>query len=495
MSGKIRIKYSGLIVFSSKIFSVFTGLIFVALVTRNLSVNEFGIWQYLTLILSYVVFPSALIPYWVTRFYARGSPVAKASIISNMIVSLPFFTIFLISAPLASTIIKTNLSLFYLISIQIFLVYLSTSLEALALAKKPHLLGYETIAFESAKIALALILFTILKLGLKGAIATIILAYLTQCLTLTFFLRRELIKEKGFDWRILRKWFSNIWLPLFNAFPTFIGSLDLFVLAALTKSAFSLAFYKVASSVATVISYSSTTTIALYPNLLKGGEKKDVEETLKFFLMFAVPMSFGAIFLAKPILHIFKPEYEAAALLLIFMAPQYFLKSLTHIFGNVIIGVERVDEKEASLKDILKSRLFKWPLLNYFRNGVAIILTYILVFFALNHFSSSLPLYAAFSCLLANIAADIFLFIKAYSNAVKAASFNFPLNKLLKCCSASIIMIIPLKVLNPVKSLETIFAIAVGSIIYFLCLFLIDFESKTLFKKIFTYVKKFNLWE
>lgn len=491
MSEKIRIKYSGLIVFSSKIFSVFTGLMFVALVTRNLSVNEFGIWQYLSLILSYVVFPSTLIPYWATRFYARGFPVVKASITGNMIISLPFFTIFLILAPLASTIVKTDTSLFYLISIQIFLVYLSTSLEALALAKKPHLLGYETLAFESTKIVLALILFTILKLGLKGVIETVTLAYLTQCLTLIFFLKRELIKEKGFDWGILKKWFSNIWLPLFNALPTFIGSLDLLVLATLTKSASSLAFYKIASSVATVISYSLTTTIALYPNLLKGGGEKDVEETLSFFLMFAVPMSFGAIFLAKPILHIFKPEYEDAALLLIFMAPQYFLKSLTHIFGDVIIGVERIDEKEASFKDVLKSKLFKWPLLNYFRNGIAIISTYILVFFTLTQFSSNHPLYAAFSCLLANIAADVFLFIKAYSISIKTASFNFPLNKLLKCCLASTIMIILLKVLNPVKSLETIFSIALGAIIYFFCLFLIDFESRILFKKIFAYIRRF----
>jgi hypothetical protein len=492
----IRIKYSGLIVFSSKIFSIFTGLIFIVLVTRNLSIIEFGVWQYLSLILSYVIFPAGLIPYWVTRFYARGYPVAKASIISNMIVSLPFFTFFLILAPFASTIININLSLFYLISIQIFLVYLSTSLEALALARKPHLLGFEAFAFESTKIVLALILFTILKLGLKGVIATVNLAYLMQCLTLIFFLRKELIKEEEFNYKILKKWFSSIWLPLFNALPAFIGGLDLFILAALTKSASSLAFYKVASSVAAVISYSLSTSIALYPSLLKGGERRDVEEALKFFLMFAVPMSFGAVFLAKPILHIFKSDYEKASLLLFFMAPQLFLKSLTHIFGDVIVGVEKIDEKEnTSFKDFLKSKLFKWPLLNYFRNGIAIILTYIFASFALTYFSNDFSLYAAFSCLLANIIADIFLFIKGYLTSIKAVSFNFPLNKLFKYCLASAVMVIALKFLNPVKSLETIFTIAIGSIIYFLCLFSIDFESRIIFKKVFTYMKKFNLWE
>jgi len=498
LSKKVRIKYSGLIVFSSKIFSVFTGLLFTIMITRNLSINDFGVWQYLSLILSYAVFPAGLIPYWATRFYARGCPVAKATIISNMMLSFPSFLIFLLTAPLASTVISAKLFLFYLISIQIFLIYLSTSLESLALAKQPYLLGYEIISFELAKVVLASVLFITSNLKLENVISTLILAYLTQCLTLLFFLRKEFMnKEENLNWNIQKKWFFNIWLPLFNSFPAFIGGLDLFILAVLTKSAVSLAFYKVAFSIATVISHSLSTTIGLYPNLLKGGGRKDIEETLNFFLIFAIPMTFGAVFLAKPILHIFKPEYEDASMLLVFMAPQFLLKSLTHIFGDVIVGVEKVDKGEdTSFKALLKSKLFKWPLLNYVRNIIALILTYIFVFLTLNRFSSNFTLYAAFSCLLANIIADFFLFAKSYSTSIKAMPFNFPLNKLFKYCLASIIMVIALKILNPIKSFETLFTIGVGATIYFACLFLTDFESRILFKKIFVYIKKScSLWE
>ncbi|MEM3732167.1 MAG: hypothetical protein QXL69_04300 [Candidatus Bathyarchaeia archaeon] len=500
MSEKIRIKHSGLIVFSSKIFSVLTGLIFTVVVTRNLSVNDFGIWQYLSLILSYAVFPATLIPYWATRFYARGAHVAKTTILSNMILSTPSFLIFLILAPLTSTVINVNLSLFHLISFQIFLVYLSTSLEALALAKQPHLIGYETISFEVTKIVLALLLFLTLNLKLENLIIIVILAYLAQCLTLIFFLRKDFMDEKErFDWVTQKKWFFNIWLPLFNSFPGFIGGLDLFVLAVLTKSTFSLAFYKVAYSIATVISYSLSTTIALYPNLLKGGGRKDIEETLNFFLIFAVPITFGAVFLAKPILHIFKHEYEEASILLIFMAPQFLLKSLIHIFGDVIIGMEKVDMQEnASFKAFLKSKLFKWPLLNYIRNIIAVALTFIFLMSTtlrlniINDFS----LYAAFNCLLANIIADFFLFIKSYLISIKTIKFVFPLNKLFKYCFASIVMVIMLKILNPNKSIETLFTVCIGAIVYFICLFLIDFESRILFKRIFTYIKsKGKLWE
>lgn len=498
MKEKIKIKYSGLIVFSSKIFSVFTGLIFTVIVTRNLSINEFGTWQYLSLILSYATFPAGLFPYWATRFYARGYPVAKATIVSNLLLSLPCFLIFLVFVPSVSLIINVKPFLFYLISIQIFLVYLSTSLEALALGKQPQLLGYETFSFELTKVALALILFVTLNLKLENVIVIVILAYLMQCLTLLFLLRKNLIvKEENLNWNIQKKWLLNIWLPLFNNFPAFIGGLDLFIIAFLTKSAASLAFYKVALSIATVISYSLGTSIALYPNLLKGGEKKDIEETLNFFLIFAIPMTFGAIFLAKPILHIFKPEYEEASILLIFMAPQFLLKSLTHIFGDVIVGVEEIDRGEdVSFKKLLKSKLFKWPLLNYIRNALALTLTYVFTSLILTYFLSNSALYAAFSCLLANIIADVFLFSKAYLTSIKAMPFNFPLNKLFKYCLASILMVIVLKVLNPIKSIETLITIGIGAIVYFTCLFLIDFEVRTIFKKLFVYIKRnHNLWK
>jgi hypothetical protein len=57
-------------------------------------------------------------------------------------------------------------------------------------------------------------------------------------------------------------------------------------------------------------------------------------------------------------------------------------------------------------------------------------------------------------------------------------------------------MVIVLKVLNPIKSIETLITIGIGAIVYFTCLFLIDFEVRTIFKKLFVYIKRnHNLWK
>jgi len=153
-----------------------------------------------------------------------------------------------------------------------------------------------------------------------------------------------------------------------------------------------------------------------------------------------------------------------------------------------------VDEKELSFKALLKSKLFKWPLLNYIRNTIALVLTYVFVFLALNRFSNNSALHAAFGCLLANVIADSFLFIKSYLISIKTIPFKFPLKKLFEYCLASAVMVIALKILNPVKSFETLFTISVGGFIYFICLFLMDFEARILFKKFLVYIKKnYNL--
>jgi len=41
---EIRLKYSGLIVFASRLLSVATGIAFVLMITRSVSEKQFGIW-------------------------------------------------------------------------------------------------------------------------------------------------------------------------------------------------------------------------------------------------------------------------------------------------------------------------------------------------------------------------------------------------------------------------------------------------------------------
>jgi len=71
VKSEIRLKYSGLILFTSKLLSVATGLAFVLMITRSVSTEEFGIWGNLSDVFSYFIILATVLPFWTTRFVAR----------------------------------------------------------------------------------------------------------------------------------------------------------------------------------------------------------------------------------------------------------------------------------------------------------------------------------------------------------------------------------------------------------------------------------------
>ncbi|MFX0105685.1 MAG: hypothetical protein ACFE75_09355 [Candidatus Hodarchaeota archaeon] len=490
-TSRIRLRYSGLIIFCSKIFSVFTGLAFTVIVTRNLSISDFGVWQYLTLIFTYVIFPANLIPYWATRFYARGSEVAKTGVIGNLILSIPAFIFFIIIAFPASKVVDANMIYFYMISSQIFLNYLILSLESLAIGRRPYLIGYGIIVFELSKISFAILLFQFVRLGFMGAIIAVILAHLIQLIFLLHLFRGE-FKNK-FQWKTLKNWLHSSWLPLYSLFETFIYNLDLLILAILTKNSEPLALYKVAFTVAVVIRYSSTISTAIYPKLLSGGNQKDIEGILKITYMFAIPMAVGSFILAEPILYIFKPEYTTAAPILRMMAPWALINSLIILSGQIIRGTETVDSEyiymKFSFKRLLKSKLFTWPLYRYVRSGVLLILTYAFITFILNSYQERIYLYTAMVCFLAKFISDAGLLVFALKFSRDAMFFHIPYVSLVKYFLSACIMGIIIWSINPFRFIATIFTIGLGALIYFTSLFLLDVESRRLFKQIWNQLK------
>jgi hypothetical protein len=167
-------------VFGARLLSALTGLAFTLIVTRNLAVAEFGVWQYLSALFSYFAFPAGLLTFWATRLYARGQEVGRTALLGNLALSMPFALAFALAAGPASGIIAADPAYFRLLSLQFPLYYAATMLDALATGRRPQLVGYGIAAFEVAKVALALLAFRALGLGLTGAILSVIGAYAVQ---------------------------------------------------------------------------------------------------------------------------------------------------------------------------------------------------------------------------------------------------------------------------------------------------------------------------
>jgi len=81
----MKVTYSGLIAFIISISSVFTGLIFTLIVTRQLTQIEFGMWSLIGGLTAYVFVIQPIIGYWVTREIARDQESGKTACVTNNI--------------------------------------------------------------------------------------------------------------------------------------------------------------------------------------------------------------------------------------------------------------------------------------------------------------------------------------------------------------------------------------------------------------------------
>ena len=476
---RIRLYYSGMAVFGARLLSALTGLAFTLIVTRNLAVEEFGVWQYLSALFSYFAFPAGLLTFWATRLHARGQEVGRTALLGNLALSMPFALAFALAAGPASGIIAADPAYFRLLSLQFPLYYAATMLDALATGRRPQLVGYGIAAFEVAKVALALLAFRALGLGLTGAILSVLGAYAAQAVLMAI-LQAPALSGRA-DLGLLRALYARIWLPLLMGLPYLIPTLDAFALASVTRSAEALALHKVAYSVAMFGMHTAYLSIGLYPKLLAGGSGEDVERAIRLSLMLSIPASVGLFAMAGPILHIFRREYEAAAPLLMLMAPLAVSTSLNNIWGGVIAGSEKVDaDVNVSSRALLRSRLMAWTALWLARGALLIALVLALAALLPGRIPWPHALSAALGCSLANLIADALAAAIGYRVAKGSLRFSFPSKAVARYLFASIPMGACVWLLGPKGALEILAAVALGATIYSAALFAIDGEFRGL---------------
>ena len=81
----IRVTYSGLIQFVVGLIIIIAGFVSTLIVTRSLTVEEFGTWRLILGVIVYALAIQPMISFWSTREIARGVESGKTAIISNTI--------------------------------------------------------------------------------------------------------------------------------------------------------------------------------------------------------------------------------------------------------------------------------------------------------------------------------------------------------------------------------------------------------------------------
>lgn len=322
-----------------------------------------------------------------------------------------------------------------------------------------------------------------MKQSLVGAILAVIAAQLSKVLYLLI-VTLPLVKEGSLKLEHIVRFTKLAWIPLYCNIASYVNTLDVYIIVYFTQTTLPVALFRVAFILSSIVFYSASFSSALYPRILAKKAGKDVEETLRLTLMFAIPMTTGLIVLAKPVLCIFGVKYLAAYELLIILTAVFLILSTSRVFETVILGAEEVDlNKKARFKEYLKSNLFLLPTVQYLVHGAYLLL--LAVVMALK------PLDAALAWSIVFAASKIALTLWEYTYSKKLVEFKLPFKSIAKYLLASTVMVAVLLALKADKVIEVkIFTLMlkltpylfIGIVVYFAVLLAIDKYSRELLK-------------
>ncbi len=478
------------------ITSIVTGMIFTLIVTRRLTPEEFGTWNLIGGLITYVMIIEPTISYWAVRHTARGVKVAKTALICSGIISSGATLAYLLIAYFVgqqSNVVKDVL-LFAAILVPV--MFLKQTLTAINLGHRPQSTSYGLIAFELIKIPTAVSFVYYLDMGIIGAIFSTFIAYIGNIIILIFYSRDQLIAK--FEKGIVKNWLSRSWLPIYPGVSSVIFHLDVILFSVITKSVVGIAYYSAAITISALVTNAGLISQALYPKLIGGGKKEHLQENLTRFFYFGVPLTALSIVFAKPTLFALNPQYMIAVPVVIFMTVRTFLYVLGGIFTSAIQGIETVDlNEESRFKDFIKSKLFFLPTIQLIQYGsYALVLA--ITLFSLSRTSSQLELAIYWSVI--TLITQIPFTIYYYYLTRKSFTLSVDKGSLLRYLLASVVTFGGTYVLVEkflqyknniyqfLPNLLLFVSIAIGG--YLLLTYLTDHRTRLLFKSILNEIKK-----
>jgi len=475
---ELRLQYSGFVIFAAKLLSVATGLIFQFMIARSTTGPEYDLWFNINDLLAYFTLLTGVLPFWVMRFVVREKEGAvKTGLLANLSVSVIATSIYILFIPLiisALGISENYLFLYFLVSIQIIELYSMSLWEACLQATMPQKVGYGWLVQQFCKVILGYILIIVFQQPLLGAVLSTVVAFFIQIIYYSKLLLEEL--KQRIRWEYIKEWLKGSVASIYNVIGNQVAAL-VFIMLFVYGGVGGRGRYGVAMSIANVITYSSFLAFALYPKLLAERKHEDITASLKMVLMFAIPLTAGAIALADSYITLFRVEYPDAAPVLIVLAIDALILTISGIYSSVLFGVETFDERaKISFKELAKSRLFFSFSLPYLHSAI----TLPTVFYVLTTYANNQPLQAALYVSIINSSAHFAMFLILYCIVRKMVRIQIPWVNISKYVFAAAVMAIILFIVHPTRISLVLAMTVVGGIIYLVLLMTIDKETRML---------------
>jgi O-antigen/teichoic acid export membrane protein len=495
---EVRLRFSGMIRFITSIVSVFTGLAFTTLITRNLSAVEYGEWSVIGSLMIYGVTPALGLGYWYTRYTARNLPIAQFGIFITSVFSLVGILGFFIAATIFIEEFENLFPILLVASLQVVTSSLLHSLNAISNGKRPEFSSYGLLIFEILKVGIAfIVIYGFGDLSLISVIQVLIISQIIQIIVMTVLIKKEI--KKKVELKNIKKILKSLWVPLYDRMSDIIFTSDILVVTLLTSSFVQVTVFKIAFVFSAMAEFGLSFTYPLYIKLLGGGKEVDITTSLKMVLLFTLPIVVGTIILAKPLLFLLNPDYVTSEQILQILSVYSLSLVFGIIFQNIILGSEKVDiVGKFGNKELIYSNLFKLPTIDLIFKSTYLISITILT---ITIWNDEMPFEEfgkiwALVLLGTNIPFTIYKLILAK----KIISFSFPWNSISKYVISSILMAIItlflMTYLDYTNSTATSFApqiiglIGIAAGFYFAFMLIIDKETRELFKVALLTIKK-----
>jgi len=480
----LRLRYVGLLFYAAELFSAITGMAFILMVTRSLTVSEFGEWQIFSLVLSYTTFLYDAFPFWSARFKARGY---KESIVTgltiNVLLALIIDVILILSLNIISKSLLIRYQLLMIVALFTLVTHVHRALYQGVYIARTEKVAISVIIFELTKVLFCFVLTFFTELGIYGVVFSVLIADIFQIIYLALYDWEDLKQKPSF--KLVKTWMHVAWLSIYQYVGGLFLILDIPIMIFYTGSKEIAAFYTVGASFSSTILYTRFLASGLYPKLLASGSKKDVEETLKLSMLLAVPSTVAILVLSPYLLYILKPEYSLAYNVLRIMAVDSFLIVLMDIFVSTLLGIEKIDVESAGFKKVIKSYFFLTSSTTYIKAGILLSSLCVLLFLDKNLGMIQISEYAKLFSFIASLTVLVILLLKVK----KGISFKFPMKNLLNYLVASIIMGLIVAQFQPFKIRDLVLTVVIGVGVYFSVLYVLDSWFRSLARRIYDELK------
>ncbi|RLE85336.1 MAG: hypothetical protein DRJ67_09020 [Thermoprotei archaeon] len=442
---RVRLRFSGLIAFTAGMISTLTGFLTVVLVTRNITLYEYGLWY---LFSQYVSLTSAplldVVNFWALRDVARGYPVARTALLSSLLLASASSAAYVALILWAYRSFSQPLSVLLLGVPQIFVLYIVSVLTTMVRGYAPHFYGVAQMVFEFSKVALVYVALAVLKQGLLGVIVAVMAAYLMQAAFSAAVLSKPLRESRASLKRLVR-WVKLGWVPLYQDLHHILLNLEPVVVRALRYSEEVIGIRSMSVTLSSIVMHASSLGVALYPKILRsreGPRGADIEVTLKLEYMLAIPLSVGIVMLAPDLLLLFGRNY-LESLYGVWVAAACFLVAILGMtLDQVIMGAETLDLSEGvSMRAYAKSLICRVITINVGRaaTGVAVLAALLYAMRPSERWLVAVIWNAAWLATLLPFEAYKYLLAR------KLSEFRFPLRNIVRYAVASALMALLLK--------------------------------------------------